>query len=182
MKSIDKKSLEKIGLLVGVIIVLIGIIVFLIRPTIIGYTTYKQLIESEYSLEDYGKNINELEKDLIGYQANLSACNLFSDKISGEFVRSAEQFSECTDELNDLKVNSAVSDEKCKNEIEDLRDELSNKNNETEVMKSGYSELAKNLANNLCCKKKVDNQNINYYIIENNMIICTEEGELEVSC
>jgi len=182
MKSIDKKSLEKIGLLVGVIIVLIGIIVFLIRPTIIGYTTYKQLIESEYSLEDYGKNINELEKDLIGYQANLSACNLFSDKISGEFVRSAEQFSECTDELNDLKIQLSLLEDEYSDGKKELEEELNSKNKKINELESGYSELAKNLANNLCCKKKVDNQNINYYIIENNMIICTEEGELEVSC
>ncbi|MBR9701763.1 hypothetical protein GOV13_02480 [Candidatus Pacearchaeota archaeon] len=182
MKRLEKKHLEKIGLVSLVIMALLLIIIFLVRPTIIGYTTYKQLVDSSYSIEDYGKDINELEVDLIDYKANLSACNLFNEMISEELDSFSNDFSECRDELEMLRIDFSLSQDELNDKIDDLKNDLVEKDDEVNELESDYSKLAENLANNLCCKKKVDNPDINSYIVENNNIVCVENEGLEIEC
>src|SRR3989344_4113307 len=153
------------------IIVLILLVLFAVKPSIIGYSVYQQVKDSNYSIEEYGKNIKELESQLLMANTNLSSFSEFNKKLLGEFTKYSDKISECKSNLDALKVefNLSITEvEKRKEEINDL--------------KLQYDTLAKNLANNLCCKARVDNPNIKYYKVENNKIACVEEGILEISC
>ena len=52
--------------ILGLIILGVVLIIFLIRPTITGYNVYQQLKSMNYTVEDYGKNIEGLKSDLLG--------------------------------------------------------------------------------------------------------------------
>ena len=160
-----------IFVVIASIILLILLILFAVKPSIIGYSIYQQVKDSNYSVEEYGKNIKELESQLLIANTNLSSCSEFNKKLFGEFTKYSDKISECKSNLDALKVefNLSITEvEKRKEEINDL--------------KLQYDALAKNLANNLCCKARVDNPDIKYYKVENNKIACVEEGILEISC
>ena len=42
--------------------------------------------------------------------------------------------------------------------------------------------FVKNMANNLCCKAKVDNPGIKFYIVSNNKIVCTVDSGEPIIC
>ena len=160
-----------IFVIIASIIVLILLILFAVKPSIIGYSVYQQVKDSNYSIEEYGKNIKELESQLLMANTNLSSFSEFNKKLLGEFTKYSDKISECKSNLDALKVefNLSITEvEKRKEEINDL--------------KLQYDTLAKNLANNLCCKARVDNPDIKYYKVEDNKIACVEEGILEISC
>lgn len=66
--------------------------------------------------------------------------------------------------------------------IKSLESDLEEKEGDADELNLKYDLLAKNVANNICCKAKVDNPNIKYYAVENDRIVCLEEGELGISC
>lgn len=75
-------------------------------------------------------------------------------------------------EMEELKSQKEAEFAKMKGEKEAEIDEL----------KIKYEVFVQNTANNICCKAKVDNPDIQYYKVENNKIVCLEEGELGISC
>ena len=160
-----------IFVIIASIIVLILLILFAVKPSIIGYSVYQQVKDSNYSIEEYGKNIKELESQLLIANTNLSSCSEFNKKLLDEFTKYSDKISECKSDLDALKVEFNLSI----TEVEKRKEEISD-------LKLQYDLLAKNLANNLCCKARVDNPDIKYYKVEDNKIACVEEGILEISC
>ena len=153
------------------IIFLILLILFAVKPSIIGYSVYQQIKDSNYSVEEYGKNIKELESQLLIANTNRSSCSEFNKKLLDEFAKYSDKISKYKSELDALKVEFNLSITEVVNLREDIND-----------LKLQYDTLAKNLANNLCCKARVDNPDIKYYKVEDNKIACVEEGALEISC
>ncbi|MBI2653116.1 hypothetical protein HYX00_06630 [Candidatus Woesearchaeota archaeon] len=177
---------------------------FIARPVIVGYSAYQKVKSSNYSIEDYGKNIQELKTNLLIFNANLSSCMEFNKKLLPELEKYLDRLTACKNEMNDLKINLSLiigsNEENIKNlkedldeksqEIKNLNDEknkeinkLKNeKEEEINNLRQQYDLLAQNTANNLCCKAKIDNPKIKYYKIENNRIICMEDGTSAISC
>ncbi|MBU1204781.1 MAG: hypothetical protein KKA61_00520 [Nanoarchaeota archaeon] len=177
-----EEKLKRNIILALIIVIAIILLIFIIRPGIIGYTIYKQVKESNYSVEDYGEDIQDLKTKLLVSDTNLSSCSAFNKELLTELEKYSDKFSECNSELNALKTNFSLlrADLDQKNEeLDKLRNE---KQEEIDYLELQYDLLAENLANNLCCKAKVDNPDISSYKIENNMIICLEEGGLDISC
>ena len=164
------------------IIVLILLILFAVKPSIIGYSVYQQVKDSNYSIEEYGKNIKDLESKLLIADTNLSAYNEFNKRILSELEKYSNKVSEYKSELDALKINFTFSIAEYEEIINDLNMDKEKKEEEINSLKFQYDLLAKNLANNLCCKAKVDNPDIKYYKVDNNKIVCLEEGTLEILC
>lgn len=223
IKRLSKKDTT---LILTVTILLILFVVFIIRPSIIGYGTYQQIKTTNYSVEDYGEDIQDLKSQILVSNTNLSACTTFNEKLLSELEKYIGSFVSCKGELDALHINFSLVMERYKEIIQGLTVELEKKNkeissledeNEEEInelidekdkeiialknekdkeisalenekdneindLELQYSLLAENLANNLCCKAKVDNPNIDYYTIENNKILCLEDGTLTISC
>lgn len=190
---INKMSKKNIYLAIIFIILLALLIKFIISPSIIGYNTYQQIESSNYSMEDYGKDIRDLELKLLIYNTNLSSCVEFNKKLFSEFEKYSDKFSECKSNLSALKMNFDLSKERYGEIVENLEEELGEKNEEVDKLlhekemeisdlELEHNLLMQNVANNICCKAKVDNPNINYYKIKDNKIVCTEEGTLSISC
>ncbi len=164
------------------IILLILLILFAVKPSIIGYSVYQQVKGSNYSVEEYGKNIKELESQLLIANTNLSSCSEFNKKLLDELAKYSNKISEYKSDLDSLNINFTFSINKYEETIKNLIAEKEKQQEEINNLKSQYDTLAKNLANNLCCKARVDNPDIKYYKVEDNKIACVEEGILEISC
>jgi hypothetical protein len=70
----------------------------------------------------------------------------------------------------------------CHNDLDNMNKNLENEEEKIIEIKNEYDLLAQNLANNLCCKQKIDNSNIKFYSVDNNKINCLEIGTLEINC
>lgn len=171
-------SFKKIATLVSSILLIVLIIIFIIRPNMLGYGIYQQIKSSNISIEDYEKKVQELESKLLVSDTNLSSCMSFSDKFSTELGKCLDNFFECEED----KLNFSISISNYEETIKNLQDSLSEKNQEIDDLQNQFDILVNNMANNICCKAKIDNPNINSYILENNKIICLESGELKISC
>ncbi len=165
-------------MLVILSILFIFLIFFVIRPAIVGYTTYQKVKDSNSSIEDYGKDIQELESRLLVSDTKLTTYSEFNKDILNNLDIFLDKFSNCKNELSDLKTEFDLS----KEEYEEFRKEYDNLEKEYKEFREEYDLLVKDFANNLCCKAKVDNFNIDSYKVEDNKIVCLEEGELKIEC
>ncbi len=197
---------ENYKVLIFTVMLVLGLFVagVVLKPIIIGYSTYNKIKNSDYSIEDYAKNVKQLESSLIAANANLSLCSEFNKKLLSEFDSSIGKYSECKTELGNLKVNGTVASKEYEYNLKNLNseivdlgkalenlkqqraEEIKKLQDETEKeisdLKSQYDLLARNTANNMCCKAKIDNPKINYYNVENNRVVCAESGQFAISC
>ena len=169
---------KKIVISAGLILFVFLIIIFIIRPNIIGYGIYQQMKSSNISVEDYGKKIHELESKILVSDTNLSSCILFSNKFSIELGKCMDKFFACEEDKLDFSISANDYEETIKN----LQDDLGERDKNVDDLQNQFDLLVDNMVNNICCKAKIDNPNIDSYILENNKIICLEEGELKISC
>ena len=187
----------------GIVAVML-IMAIVIKPIIVGYTTYQKVKSFNYSLDDYGKDINQLKTSLLISSTNLSACADLNNKFSVQLEKYLDKFSECAGELKALQVNFTLTQNSYENNLGKLQDSLdekdryykglaeqkdaeinkmkSEKEAEIDNLKTQYDTLAQNSANNICCKAKVDNPKIKHYKIDNDKVVCLEEGEKALSC
>jgi len=188
-----KELSKKRSFIIILIILVILFIAFIIRPSVVGFSTYQKIKSSNYSIEDYGESIQELKSKLLICETNVSSCGAFNKELLTEFGKYSDKFAECNSELSTSELSYNLLKNKYDDTIENLKFELDKKDREFNKLINKEEEeinnlkreqqfLVKNVANNLCCKAKVDNPGINYYKIENNRIICLEEGTLSISC
>ena len=107
---------------------------------------------------------------------------MFKYKTCKILINQLEQSSDNLAVCNKQLSNYAVSEERYKTKINELEEEINEKQGEVNKYKSEYDELTRNLANKICCKMKIDNNKINYYKVEDNNIICSEDIGDEISC
>lgn len=175
---LNKLFIRKTFFFTTLILLIFFIMMFIIKPGIVGYGVYQQIKSSNISIEDYGKKVQELESKILILDTNLSSAFFFNDKFSTELEKCLDKFFKCEEN----KLNFNISINSYEETIENLQDDLDEKNKEINYLQIQFNLFAENLANNLCCKAKIDNPNINSYILENNKIICLEQGILKISC
>jgi len=195
---------NKILVLTAAIILFLLFAAYIARYAVIGYALQKNIKGTNYSIEDYGKSVQELRNMLLVSSTNLSLCNELNKKISMDLEKFVDRSSDYKSELSALKANFTFAMERCDDNIanlkksyeeriedvskeddkalEELRKLKAQVESELNNLKSQYDSLAQNAANNICCKTKVDNPRIRYYQIENNRVICLEEGAKALSC
>jgi chromosome segregation ATPase len=175
------ERMKKNIIIISIVFIVILLVAF-IKPSILGYSVYQKIKKSNYSIEGYGNNIDEMKTKLSLYDTNLSLCNRFNENFLNEVKSYSEDILSCNNKVYELKNNLSLANmelDKKNHELNELRDE---KEKEINDLQFQYMILAENLANNLCCKAKVDNPDVGYYEIKDNKIVCLESGELRISC
>jgi hypothetical protein len=184
---------------------------FVIRPSIIGYTIYKDISDNNLSIDFYSSSIGDLKEQILIKDVNLSSCYGFNNELIMLAEKNSDKSFKLYDSLlkcnSDLKVKeneinnylSLIVEDKNKcdsdknslkfsyeNMLNDLKKEFSISNDilkdDSRKLKQDFDNLAFNSANNICCKAKVDNNLINSYIVQNNRIICNVDSELKINC
>lgn len=194
----------KILIITALIILFLLLMAYIVRYSIIGYNLQKNIKGTNYSIEDYGKGVQELRNMLLVSKTNLSLCNDLNKKISADLEKYVDKSSDYKSELSALKANFTFAMERCDENVKNLKksyeDKIGNINKDSDKaleelrklkaqaeselnnLKSQYDSLAQNAANNICCKIKVDNPRIKFYQIENNKVMCLEEGAKAIGC
>lgn len=203
--KINKNVLTSKTFLIAVLIVVIGFLLFfLVRPVLLGYSVYKQIDKSNYSLDEFAENLDELKKKIMVAEINLSSCYDFNKKLLSDLREVSDQKAECETKLEVSNLNYQQLKEKCEQDLEmakeeynrelnavkekceedlaAINDELAQKIEDYNNLKEQYELIVENMANNICCKAKVDNPRIKYYKVQDNKIVCVEEGENAISC
>jgi len=152
------------------------------RPMMIGYSTYRAVRESNYTLDDYHQivsqkvdeaNVLEKERDdavqqLTSYRKEVEGMNSQLKGVS-EQIKSLEQ--EKAAELNELMKELSYKNSEIQKEVD-----------EKEEVLDDYDRLIKNTVKSICCKMKIDNSDISGYEIIKDKITCVEDGGKKLDC
>jgi len=123
-----------------IIFISISVAIFLLKPTIIGNSVYKQIKDSNYTVETYGENIQDLKSELLVSNTNLTSYGYFNKLLLEELKGSSNNLYSCNEELNDLKLKLELSKEKYKDEIDEIKTNLNEKDKELNKIKSEKEE------------------------------------------
>lgn len=96
----ERNSKKKWGFLLVTLFV-IGITVLFVRPAILGYGVYRSIDKSNYTLEELGQNVRNLQFELLASQANLSVQSGLTNELFGKFGGLADQLTACQEEKSD---------------------------------------------------------------------------------
>jgi hypothetical protein len=209
--AVIPKNRNTIFIAIAVVVFLLLLSVFIVKPSILGYSVYQELESSGYTVDEFSSNLNELNANLELTKVNLSShvtlndklflqiretsdrllsCEVEKERISGD----ADSFKLDLEEKNvelesmEVQINEQVR-EKVEKEVKLLGEQkaicledLSNKDEEYQDLAKDYDDFVRNVAKSVCCKAKVDNSNIDAYEVINDKLVCLEDGGKSLSC
>ena len=189
----NKKRFKPILMLSLTIFLLIGVLLILTKPALTGYVVSAQFEDNEMEVSDFIKEQETVKTDLTITKTNLDTFQGLNDDYFDELVDEKKKNFECEQNQNEIQykydqLESEYEFEKSKleKEYEQKKQELETTSTQTQQkyndLKTLYDATIGNAARNICCKAKVDNQNIDSYIISNSMIVCTSDGENKIIC
>ena len=173
---------RKISVVAGITFLSIIVLVFLIRPAVTGYSVYNKIKGSNLDVENFETQFENMQRDLVITTTNLSSCQSFYTETLNELDSYLTKTIECESKLATSEANLNTQNSQYAQENEKLKVDLSEKESDLNELQSDYDALTQNSANNICCKQRIDDSNINSYTIENNKIVCTTGGEKSISC
>lgn len=173
--------------------VLVSVFFLLVRPAATGYVVYQEVKQSNQSLEDYSRGLDELKSMLRDSEGELSECTAANELFFRKLDEFTDKAAECENRRGAIEVNYTITKNLFAQKFRDQQDEIDRLEEEIKKLKddqrqlsvakrNDYDVLAENLANNICCKQKVDNPDISHYKVENHMVVCLESGQLAISC
>jgi uncharacterized protein (DUF3084 family) len=167
-------------------IMLLLFVLMNLKPALVGYSIYRQVQETNYSLEDYGEKLSIIRGELSELKASGSALKSELDAALSELQKTrleAASLNLSLKELQELRDKEKASFELYYLEkIGELNTRVDKLTTELGRLENDYERLVKNTAQNICCKQKVDNPAINSYDVKSNRIVCSSEGKSALKC
>ena len=174
----DNKTIS----IVAFTIIILLLLILVVRPSIVGYTIYQNLKDSNQSIDDYKENAQELKSNLLVANTKLDSCTEQNEELSAESEEFTEKYYDCEKELSTLTNDLDLSENEYEKILALIEDNLEEKEEEIEELKQDYDILVTNVANNICCKAKVDDPKIDSYEIQGNKIVCLEGADSKIAC
>lgn len=182
-----------INFLLIITILLIIVIIILVKPALIGYKISKQFEEIGMSTAEFLKSLDLIESELLVAETKLESCKSLNKDILADVSTEKNASFRCMQDKNAMKsqyesiireytFNLSRIQPEFESQKKELEAELNRQKITTEEFQSRYDSLLKNSANNICCKAKVDNKEVDSYIVSNHKIVCTTGEEKEISC
>ena len=196
----DKKERKQIqphhrhiSMLLIVVIFLIILLLIMIKPALLGYRVSSQFKEIELEVAEFMKELELTKSNLIITQTNLDSCKSLNQYYLEELAEEKNISFQCGQEKNELQSKYRQLQTEYTFNISKIKSEFEQKKNEIQInltqyktkyneLQSIYNEVVSNAAYNMCCKAKVDNKDIDSYIISNGIIICTVGEEKKITC
>ena len=186
-----------INKLLWVVMGLIVILFILSKPAFIGYRMSQEFKDIEMTPSEVLARITSYKSDLKVTETKLDACTIAGDKLIDDLASEKDESFTCNQAIDELEsdysqqikqlnlelisVNESA-DQRVIDEISLFEVQLSNANLATESLQRDYEDVVRNSANNICCKAKVDNQDIDSYIVSSNKVVCTTGEDKRISC
>ena len=209
--SVAAKRKSNPTAVIAVVISLLVLAIFVVRPAVLGYGVYQQAQSSNLTVQDYAQNMQDLSRNLELTKANLSSYSTFTGALLAQVEEKNDELTECKVQVGQLQSNveeaqKQVADKDAeiatvKSETQSTidqevaektatleqdnvtcKDSLANKEKEVGEVQAKYDLLVKNAAKSICCKAKVDNPQINFYDVIDGKISCLEQGTNQLSC
>ncbi len=139
-----KKSNTPLILTVTVSILLLA---FAIRPVIIGYNTYQDLQQSNYTMNELGSNVRDLQLKLATSESNLSVYSDLNQKIIGEWKQSATSLTDCLAQKKTAESELELIKKNNQQQVDDLNQKLKGKDGDlADKLKAKEDDLQKTIA------------------------------------
>jgi hypothetical protein len=182
-KSDTSKKRKKIIYILIVIVVVAFLSIVLVRPAIVGYSTYNKLSEQGYSgssfVEDY---MTSCEDQKIVSEQEIAACEQQKTDLTQSVDSLSEGKKTCEKSAANLKEELKDKETAYEEEIDELMDEVSTAKKELDDVEDEYDDFLEYAANNICCKQKVDDPSIKYYEVDDGKIVCREDEGKGIEC
>ncbi len=170
--------MKKSYILFGIVIV--GMLSFLIfRPGITGNVIAEGASGEELSCDDQ-LSVNKMA--LESARLEIESCAKLKDAAIADLGKLDPAESRC--DTSELEARVAELTKQRSGIMLNLKEaqDAAKECDRISDLEASYNELARNSANNICCKARIDNNAINSYRVESNRITCGENIENPLSC
>lgn len=171
-----------IGLAFILVILLVIVISLLVKPAFIGYKLSKQFEELGTNAEAILKEVEFLKSQLLITKTNLDTCQGLNARYLADLNVEKNATFACLEETRrfgtsteQLRLEYQFNISQLRSEKEDLEIQLTTSQNKYEL-------IIQNAADNICCKNRVDNPEIDSFLVSNDRIICAVGEETKISC
>ncbi|MBI2572741.1 hypothetical protein HYV86_02685 [Candidatus Woesearchaeota archaeon] len=121
----SSKTKNKSTAVILVLLLVMGAI-FFVRPSIIGYGIYKEIEQSNYTVDTYGKNLQELQHELQTIRTNATLYTSFNEQLLSQYEDIAQKYTLCTDERSQAVAQLKVSEDSCADKVALLEQQNAN--------------------------------------------------------
>lgn len=175
-----------INFLLIITILLIGFLLVLVKPALLGYKISKQVEEIGLTPSEFLKSIEAVKSKLLVAETNLETCKGLNEDLVEDISVEKNTSFKCSQEKSSLESQSKFDISRIQSDYENRRNEIEAELNRNDLIVNktvdDYNKLLENSAANLCCKAKVDDKRIDSYIVSNNVIVCTAGEQNKISC
>lgn len=113
------------------VILIIFLSIFVIRPSLIGYGIYKDVENSELGFETYGQDVQELRLQTATLSSNLSLQSEFNQQIRSELATAKEELikyqgenAALSSELDSAKQNAQLTTQNLQDQLDQCKENL----------------------------------------------------------
>jgi hypothetical protein len=163
------------------------------KSAFVGYKMTKQFEDVGMSVSEFMKAAESTKSELLISNTNLDSCKGLNQQYLNDLSKEKNQTFICNQENAALNSRYNQLSAEFLFNVSRIKSEFDQKTNEIKInltqFETRYNDLRSvsdavitNAANNICCKTKVDNKNIDSYIISNGMIICTTGEANKIIC
>lgn len=152
-------------------ILIIILFLFIANRGIMGQVVCQSSEDFKEAFNDCMEKSRNMESEFLILSTNLSSYNSFNNRLIEKIELSSRE-----------KLELEKISKQDQETINSLNNDLDTKQIDYQNLEEKYLALSRNTANNLCCKMKIDNPDINFYEIQNNKIICLEGGTKFLDC
>ena len=175
------------------VLVIVAVFYVIVKPAATGYVVYKEIESANQSVKDYTQSFNEIKVLLQQSKTDLNKCETDNSEFFDKLDEFSTKLNVCEKERGSLEAQLQALKDASADKVKSLEDEIARLDDELDGLrrdqnslavqaKDDYAVLAQNLANNICCKQKVDNPDISHFRVENHKIVCLEDGSDAIVC
>ncbi len=136
--------------------------------------------ELELLIQTHNLELKTKDQEL---QQQKSIYDLKFQSKDDEIKHISEQNKKDISQLQTQKIEQTEQVEtKCNTQMESTQKEQKQIQDQLATLQNKFKEVVQNAAKSICCKQRVDNPDINSYLIVNNKISCSNQGENKLTC
>lgn len=182
-----------LSLILVAVVLLIVLGVFLIRPAMQGYKLNSQFKEVGLTSGAILKEIDDLRSKTLISETKFSNCEDLKNNYVQKISKEQNKTLKCEDEKKSLELKVQMIQTEYSSNMTRMEQEVEQKKiaveleveqirRDMQALKQDFNKTIINAANNICCKQRVDDQNIDSYTITNNKIVCTSGVGEKINC
>ncbi|MFT7615973.1 MAG: septal ring factor EnvC (AmiA/AmiB activator) [Candidatus Woesearchaeota archaeon] len=161
-----------------ILLIVVGLFFFVVKPSYVGYKTYKQLEDAGITVSEATATLAGIESQVQDVQTSLEQCTLTKQQIETQLTKTQSQ-------VTDLQKTSQGASAVVKTDNARLNAEsnaLAEENYKLQTRVDDFSDFIRDTARSKCCKERVDNPSIDSYDFNDNKITCGEDLDEGLSC